>query len=333
MNLAEDLLFPAAATIDMTGELPPGHLDALAAVGLYGAQGPAELGGLDDTEFQRTVEELAGGCLATTFVWIQHHGAVRAVAAGSPELRDRWLTGLCSGLCRAAVAQAGARPGGAALRARPVDGGYVLDGEAPWVTGWGFVDVVHTAARQDDDTLIWLLVDAKTGAGLSVGALDLVAVNASRTVLARFDGHFVPADRVTSTMSLAEWPAHDAARLRTNGSLALGAVSRSIRLLEPLDAELTAALRDELNARRDQLDRAGPALMPAARAAASELALRAASTLAVAAGARGILVGQHAQRLIREAAFLLVFGSRPAIRNELTRLVAQAPQPTGYARS
>ena len=57
--------------------------------------------------------------------------------------------------------------------------------------------------------------------------------------------------------------------------------------------------------------------MPTARAAASELALRAAATLVAAAGARSIIAGEHPQRLLREAAFLLVFGSRPGIRTEL----------------
>ena len=83
--LAESVLYPAAAEVDLSGELPTSHLDALADAGLYGAQGPADLGGIGD--FQAVVEVLAGGCLTTTFVWIQHHGAVRAVAAGPDDVR------------------------------------------------------------------------------------------------------------------------------------------------------------------------------------------------------------------------------------------------------
>jgi alkylation response protein AidB-like acyl-CoA dehydrogenase len=192
------------------------------------------------------------------------------------------------------------------------------------VTGWGLVDVIHTAARLDDESVVWLLVEARDAAGLSVEPLELVAVNASRTVLIRFDGLFVAEDRVTSVMPLSDWPARDAAGLRTNGSLSLGATSRCVRLLEPLATEEAAALRAELDGRREQLDQAGPEGLPAARAAASELALRAASTLAVVAGARGLLAGENPQRLVREAEFLLVFGSRPAIRSELVRLVAEA---------
>jgi len=57
--------------------------------------------------------------------------------------------------------------------------------------------------------------------------------------------------------------------------------------------------------------------MADARAAASELAVRAAAALAVRDGGYAVAVDQHAQRLAREAVFLLVFGSRPAIKSAL----------------
>ncbi len=61
---------------------------------------------------------------------------------------------------------------------------------------------------------------------------------------------------------------------------------------------------------------------------ASELAMRAAMTLLVSVGARAVLLHEHAQRLLREAAFLLVFGSRPAIHAALLRRFRRAsPEP------
>jgi hypothetical protein len=47
------------------------------------------------------------------------------------------------------------------------------------------------------------------------------------------------------------------------------------------------------------------------------LALRAGATLAVQTRSRAVLRDYAAQRLVREAAFLLVFGSRPPIRDAL----------------
>jgi hypothetical protein len=89
---------------------------------------------------------------------------------------------------------------------------------------------------------------------------------------------------------------------------------RCVRLLSP------GPLDDEVTACRDRLDAAlgtGPEPMALARAAASELAWRAATALAVRDGANSITVDQHPQRLAREALFLLVFGSRPAIKRAL----------------
>jgi hypothetical protein len=45
--------------------------------------------------------------------------------------------------------------------------------------------------------------------------------------------------------------------------------------------------------------------------------LGAAAALTVHHGSRAVLMDGHAQRLVREAAFLLVFGSRPGIRTAL----------------
>jgi hypothetical protein len=221
-----------------------------------------------------------------------------------------------------------------------VTGGYVFDGFSPWVTGWGHIDTLHTAARDNDDNVIWALLDtvrtdtvrtdtaptgaaptdtAPTGAGpdgaISVEPLDLTAVMASRTVQANLHSCFVSSDRVTHSMPLSRWRELDAQGLRTNGSLALGLATRCCALLgaSPLD--------DQLDLARQALDAGTVATMPAARAGASELALRAAGALVAAKGSRSILTGSDPQRLAREALFLLVFASRPAIKESLVDLL------------
>ncbi len=91
---------------------------------------------------------------------------------------------------------------------------------------------------------------------------------------------------------------------------------RCCRLLGP------GPLDDELAACRERLDAAlttDVTAMAQARAAASELAVRAAAALAVAHGSKSITADAQAQRLAREAVFLLVFGSRPAIKSALLR--------------
>jgi alkylation response protein AidB-like acyl-CoA dehydrogenase len=319
-RLAGGVLAPAAMAVEASQRIPVAHLDSLAAEGLYGLAGPREAGGLDlgFAEACQVVEILASGCLSTTFVWLQHHGAVRAVAGGPAGLRAELLGPLCRGERRAGVALAGLLPGPPRLRARAVPGGFMLDGTSPWVTGWGLADTLQVAARDDQDTIIWAVLDVPgSGGALTAEPVPLVAVMASATVELAFHGCFVPAGRVTATLPYRDWAQRDAAGLRINGSLALGLAARCTQLTGPgpLDGQLARV--------REALDRAGPAELPAARAAACELAHRAAAALVVHTGSQAILTSHDAQRLAREALFLLVFGSRPAIKEHLATLLTR----------
>jgi len=319
-ELADDLLFPEAMRVDGLDVLPVAHLDALAALGLYGAPVRAEAGGLglDLEAYCAVVEELAGGCLATTFVWLQHRGLVMTLAADGtpPALRDRWLGPACRGDVRGGIALGGLLPGPPRLRARPDGGGWRLDGDAPWVTGWGLIDLLLVVARAPDDRVVSLILDAAAQPGLTATRERLAAVNASVTVRLGFDAVFVPTERQAGQAPFDPAESLRPDRMRVNGSLALGLVRRCARLLGP------GPLDDELAACRERLDdaiTAGPDAMAEARAAASELAVRAAAALAVQDGSRSAAADQHVQRLAREALFLLVFGSRPAIKSALLR--------------
>jgi alkylation response protein AidB-like acyl-CoA dehydrogenase len=319
-ELADEVLFPDAMRVDRLDMLPVDHLNALAAAGLYGAPAPAEAGGLglDLPEVGRVVEELAGGCLAVAFVLVQHFRLVTTLAAADapPVLRERWLASACQGLTRGGIALTGLVPGPPQLRAQPAGGGWRLDGTAPWVTGWGLIDLVQVVARGPDDTVVTLIMDATAQPGLSVTRERLLAVDASVTVRLGFDGVLIPPERFVDQVRYHPAVSVQPAGLRINGSLALGVASRCGRLLGP------SPLDDEVTACRERLDAAlgaDPAAMAEARAAAAELAPRAAAALAVRDGANAVRVDQHAQRLAREAVFLLVFGSRPGIKSALLR--------------
>ena len=326
-ELADDVLFPDAMQVDRLDVLPVAYLDAFAAAGLYGAPAPAGTGGLglDLCEVGSVVEELAGGCLAAAFVLIQHFRLVMTLAADGapPALRDRWLASACQGRTRGGIALTGLIPGPPQLRAEPAEGGWRLDGTAPWVTGWGLIDLVQVVARGPDDTVVTLVMDAAAQPGLAVTRQRLAAVDASVTVRLGFDGVVISQDRFVDQVPFDPAVSVQPAGLRLNGSLALGLARRCCRMLGP------GPLDDEVDACRQRLDAAlgeDPAPMAAARAAAAELALRAAAALAVRDGGNAVTVDQHAQRLAREAVFLLVFGSRPGIKSALLRrLGAVAP--------
>jgi hypothetical protein len=354
VRLGDDLLFPAAMAVDRADRVPASHFEALAREGLYGAE--ADL---------RIVEALASGCLATAFVWLQHLGALASSASSHSELH----AALARGRLKGGIARAGARPGTRSLRVASTVDGYRLDGQVPWVTGWGMIDIIEVAALDEHDNVVFLLVDAETdakgadtkgadakgtdtkgtdthtdgantndnGANTNAHAHDkdkgngngngngirsslnhLVAVNASRTATLTFSGHRVPADRFVRSQPYRQWQAAEASGSRLNGGLALGVASRCIRLLKTDQA----GLRSEVDACRQALLRADDDGLPRARAAAGELAMRAALTLTVQTGSRSVLLDDHAQRLVREATFLLVFGTREKIKAALLELIA-----------
>jgi Acyl-CoA dehydrogenase, N-terminal domain len=330
-----------AAEVDATGRLPAEHLSWLAEAGLYGAFAPSALGGLalDYPQLCLAVEELASGCLASTFVWIQHLrllGAVLEDATPEP-LRSQLLAGVIRGEVRGGVALAGLLPGPPRLIARPVPGGWQLDGQSPWATGWGHISFLVVVARGPRDSVVTLLVPADEQPGLTATRLRLAAADASATVRLGFDGLFVPAERFIG-QQLFDPVRQQSEGLRVNGSLALGVGRRCCMLIGP------SPLDEELRSRRADLDSASTGSsstggastggastggastgnasaesMYAARARASEFAVRAAHALAVHRGSASALAGDDAERLAREAAFLLVFGSRPAIKEALFR--------------
>ena len=311
-RLADEVLFAAALQTDAADTLPVALLDALADEGLYGIAGPASAGGLD-ADFPtvaRIWEALSSGCLTTAFVWGQHVGATVAAANSENEAVRARLPELCSGAQRAGLALGGALPGPPRLLARETADGWLFDGASPFVSGWERIDVVHTAARTEDGRLVWALVDAVENDTLETERLSLGALNATATVRATFRAHPVDAERVTSVSPYAEGRTPPEV-LRLHAAFALGVASRCCRLLgpSPLDLELADC--------RTELDRLDPETIETARAAAGELALRASAALMTARGSASLLLGDHAQRLAREALFVLVYALRPGSRDAL----------------
>jgi hypothetical protein len=281
-RIAEDVLFPAAPAVDRADRVPAGHLDLLADAGFYDTTGE---------DLPEIVEILASGCLATTFVWVQH---LSPLFTAREAVRGR----------RAGIAYAGLAPGSDLS----LHGG-LLSGHVPWVTGWDLIDVVQVGVR-DGDVIRYYLLDAVAGPTLEVDLQDLVAVQASRTVSVTFDGHPAPEDRLVHTEDYEPWARQNASGAALNGFLSLGLVRRVSSLLDGAFAAELAECRALLGDR----DRT-----PEARATASALAWKAAGALLTKVGSTGIITGQTAERLAREAAFLLVFGSRPAIKAEQYR--------------
>ncbi len=163
-----------------------------------------------------------------------------------------------------------------------------------------------------------VIIPAQPLRGLTAEELPLIAARGSNTVRLKFDGLAVPRDLVSAVVSPEDFAKSQLFGSWINGCMAMGITRRAISELEALgvDAdpfeEQAARARLDLNAALE-----GRAEIAEARARASELAIRTATALVTAKGSSALLVGNTAERLMREATFTLVAAGRPAIKSAL----------------
>lgn len=345
-RVAAEVLAPAAQRVDGLPLLPRSHLDVLAEAGLMGLYGPTADGGQGAPApvVRRCQQVVAGACGATFFTWVQHHSPLRLLA-GAPdgEARRRWLRPLCTGEARAGVAFAYLRrPGPPAVRARPAGGGaWILEGAAPWVTGWGLVDVIFAVAGGDDGRKLLCLVPVEAP-GLSPELLELMVFQSTGTVRLGFDRVAVLTDQVVDVWPGERWQQADRVATAKPIAAPFGIAETCIRGLQGTDRpggslarEAAAALADELARccrRADELvDRPPPEDEPeliswlealtTVRDWSIGLANRAAQAWVVAVGGQAMSRSHPAQRLVREAAFYLIQAQTGELRRaELARL-------------
>jgi len=322
-RVAAEVLAPAAAAVD-AGWVPRSHLAALAAAGVFGVHAPRSAGGAQASPaVARAVDEtLAGADLATWFVQTQHHHPVRVLAAvGGP---DDLLADLAAGRRVAGIALAHLRRWpDRPVRAERAGAGWRLDGVAPWYTGWGLNDVALVGAATPGGDVVLALVPARAGDGVTPSEpLRTAAVQAARTVTLTFEGYWVAADAVVAVRPHAAWAAADRDATANVQPAVLGLAGAALRRLarrgeerdEPEAVRAAARIGAQVDAVRAEAYRLLDEV-PAGQERGRRLELRAAAqrllvdatTALVLAGAGGSMAaGAPAQRMAREALFLLV---------------------------
>ncbi|HEX6961912.1 MAG TPA: acyl-CoA dehydrogenase family protein, partial [Lacipirellula sp.] len=335
-----------ADALDTSADWPAEQLRLCGEYGVYQWFAGPRWGGQawDQEKILRGYLALSSACLTTTFILTQRDGACRRMETSANEaLQERLLPDLTSGKLFATVGISHlttsrrhvAKP---VLQARRAEGGFVLSGFSPWVTGADHADYVVVGAtlmRGDDPTAEQLLAAVPTNVpGVRAAApARLVGLSGSHTGALHFEDAFIAdewivAGPVENVMSVG-------AGAGTGGlgtsTLALGLSRAAVRFIES-EARRRADLEDPHEALAEELEQLEGDLFSAVRGEphcsndelrkrANSIVLRSTQAALAAAKGAGYVAGHPAGRWCREALFFLVWSCpQPVLSANLCEL-------------
>ena len=192
---------PKARAIDEAKEFPSDLFRALGELGFFGLRYPESVGGsgLDFVSYCLAVSEIARGSLSLAAVASMQSlmGTHFLYALGDDSLRDRLLRPALRGEKIGTICitepNAGSDLSSIATTARPVAGGYRLDGQKMWITSATVADFFTVLARTGEERKLTIFLVERSSPGLSVGkTIEKMGVWASPTSELSLDDCFVP---------------------------------------------------------------------------------------------------------------------------------------------
>lgn len=327
-------LAATAGALERNGVTRP-VLDDLAARGLLGVYGPAELGGVPEPAQREVAELLAGASPDAWLVWFQHGPVVRMLAGSeNAPMKERYLAALCRGELLGGVSYSHLRTPAPSVFAERVEGGWTFSGVQPWCTGWGLVDVLLAGAlARDRDEVVFAVVPADRTGVASDGALQLAAMGGSHTHRLRYDNFLVRDEEVLACVPRSPWATRDNANNTNVQPSTPGIALAALDLLQDDAPAVAGPLRQRVLVARAEAYRLLD-VVPyderlderlAVRARLLLLAVEATTALLTARGGRGMDLGDPAQRLLRAAAFQLVHSSARHVKAAVLAGLVSAP--------
>ena len=331
------LLSPKA---DQSGEWPAEALRLFGESGVYEWFVKPHHGGQgwNEEAITRGYLTLSEAFLSATFILTQRVGACRRIEASKNDaLKSILLPDLVSGKAFATVGishltTSRRHLGRPILTAERADGGYLLNGYAPWVTGAERAEHVVVGAvlvEEGEPTNLELLVAAPTDAkGVRTPEpFSMVSLTSSRTGPIELDHVFVPDELVVGGPTEEVMKTGVGARPGgpQTSALAMGSARAAIRLLEA-EAERRPDLVEACEALLEEYAEVLEDLMAAARGTpscsgeslrqrANSLVLRASQAALTATKGAGYLAEAPAGRYCREALFFLVWSCPAPVQN------------------
>lgn len=333
---------------DQGGDWPEEDLRVLAKYGAMRWAAAMPCGGedLSAIELHFRYEAIASASVSTALILTQRDSAISMIAdALDFTPRATLLERLCKNEIFATVGIAqlttSRRHGEAALRASRVDGGYQLQGVIPWCTGAGRAQYIVAGAVLEDRRQILFVLPTDL-AGVRVDdPMPLVALRSTWTAQVVCDDVVVEDKWVLRGPAEAVLGGRSKSLPAGQAFLALGLCRGGLDLIAEHPAEpagdLHARLSEQLHAlRSDLLDASNPAarsddaaaVAASVRGRANDLALRITHSAVTLYKGSALLADHPAQRLAREALFLLVWSCPSPVVDCTLQMLAEAPAST-----
>ncbi len=272
---------------------------------------------------------------ALAFLQTQHQGAAEFLTNSDNEaLKRQYLPYMGKGEVLVGVGFSQLRRKGEPLvKAIPVQGGYQLNGEVPWVTGFGlFQDFIVGAALADGRAIYGILPFSETlqddGSVITfTEPMELGAIASTNTVTATLTNWFLPKERIVFIKHPGAIHETDKKNVLHHGFFALGCARAGLDILEAAyHTKQLPSLRNAFESLYGELNRCQTAMIQALppdsqpweerlqlRAWAINLAVRCASAAVTVSSGAANYKYHAAQRVYREALVFTVSGQTTAV--------------------
>lgn len=330
-----------ADQVDLRGEWPADDLRDLNAIGAMKWMVPGEFGGdgVEPLPLHVRYQSTASASIAVALILTQRDSAVNIInSAPDWPMREQTLRRLAGegytttvGIAQLTTSrQRGAPP----IVATRVSNGYVINGQIPWCTGAGHAEFIIGGAFLEDRRQLLFVLPMDLPGVMPSEPLPLVALRSTHTVTVNCRDV-----RLDESLVL-NGPVEQALAMRPRGVpigqafLALGLCDAALRLMQGIDSDPArrtieqlkpqlADLEEEVYAhcQPDAPDDAGRG--NALRGRSIELALRTTHAAVSLYKGTALLAGHPAQRLAREAMFLLVWSCPAPVVECTLDLLAQ----------
>jgi alkylation response protein AidB-like acyl-CoA dehydrogenase len=315
-----------ATGLDCTGDWPQQDLEDLGRVGAWRWFVPPACGGegIDPLELHLRYEAIASASLATALVLSQRDSAVGLIDASDAwPMRREFLAGMARGECFATIGIAQlttSRQGGApALRALEAEGGYRLEGIIPWCTGAAKAQLVIAGAVLEDERQILFALPTDLPGVRIRAPMPLVSLRSSWTAQIDCLGAGLPQSWVMRPPAAKALAGRSKGIVISQAFLAFGLCRGGLNLIAKHDSDRARSLAkrflDQLETLRVEtiqlcrpgLETEAVAAAPRLRGACNDLAVRITQSAVALYKGSALLSDHPAQRLAREAMFLLVW--------------------------